>query len=189
MMNKEKIGSIFVKSGLISDAALSQALKANKARPKEKLGRTIARLRLADDAAVARTLSQQSNIPYIELNTVVIDPSAVRKVPPDACMKHYMLPIYVERNNLVLAVEDPYDFEAVEAARFASGLNIRPHVAASSEIVSGIKRYHSTADESTAFQKLQDAEPDEELEFLLKHLKPNEEQLDDLKEQSQSPAI
>lgn len=189
MMNKYKIGSIFVKSGLISDAALTRALRENETRPKEKLGRTIARLRLADAAAVARTLSQQSNIPYIELNTIVIDPSAVRKIPPEVCMKHYMLPIYIERNNLVLAVEDPYDFEAIEAARFASGLNIRPHVAASSEIVDGIKRYHSTPNESTAFQKLQDAEPDEELEFFLKHLKPNEEQLDELKEQSQSPAI
>ncbi len=189
MTHKEKIGSIFVKAGLISDAALARALQANKTRPNENLGRTLVRLRLANDATIARTLSQQSNIPYVDLNTVVIDPSAVRKVPSDVCMKHYILPIYVEKNNLVLAVEDPYDFEAIEAARFTSGLNIRPHVAASGEIVGGIKRYHSTINEANIAAKFRDTAPDEELEFLLKHLKPNEDQLDDLKKQSESPAI
>ena len=186
-MHKEKIGTIFVKAGLISHDALHRALEENRARPHEKLGRILVRLNLATDAEVARTLSLQSNIPYIELNMVVVDPSAVKKVPPDVCMKHHILPIYIEKNNLVLAIEDPYDFEAVEAARFASGLNVRPHVAAFSEIIAGIKRYHSI-DESVS-ARAQNANPDDELEFLLKHIKPNEEQLEDLKKQSEAPAI
>jgi len=87
----------------------------------------------------------------------------------------------------VLGVDDPYDFEAVEAARFTSGLNIRPHVAAFREIVTGIKRYHSINESVSA--RAQDATSDEELEFLLKHIKPNEEQLEDLKKQSEASAI
>lgn len=186
-MRKEKIGTIFVKAGLISHDALDRALEENRAHPYEKLGRILVRLNLATDAEVARTLSLQSNIPYIELNMVVVDPSAVKKVPLGVCMKHHILPIYIEKNNLVLAIEDPYDFEAVEAARFASGLNVRPHVAAFSEIVAGIKRYHPIHESIST--GAQNANSDEELEFLLKHIKPNEEQLEDLKKQSEAPAI
>jgi len=96
-MNKEKIGTIFVKAGLISHNALNRVLQENRAHPNEKLGRALVRLNLATDAEVARTLSLQSNIPYLELSMVVVDPSAVKKVPSDVCMKHHILPIYIER--------------------------------------------------------------------------------------------
>lgn len=186
-MKRERIGELFVKAGLISHEALALALEENRRQPQEKLGHTLVRLNLTSDAELARALSLQSNIPYIDLNMVVIDPHAVKQVRADLSMKHRMLPIYIEKNNLILAVEDPYDFEAVEAARFASGLNVRPHVAAFSDIVAGLKRYYSVDD--TAGPAKQDVNPDEDIELLLQHVRPSEQQLQALKEQSESPAI
>lgn len=176
-----------MKARLISRNALARVLEENRAHPQEKLGQTLVRLNLATDAEVARALSLQSNTPYVDLNMVVIDPYAVKQVPSELSMKHHMLPIYIEKNNLILAVEDPHDFEAVEAARFASGLNIRPHVAALSEIVAGIKRYYSIDESVGAI--IQDVTPDEDIELLFKHVKPSEQQLHELKKQSESPAI
>jgi len=146
-MNRERIGKIFFKAGLISRDALAHVLEENRTHPQEKLGQTLVRLHLASDAEVARALSLQFDIPYIDLNMVVVDPYAVKKIPLNVAMKHHILPIYIEKNNLILAMEDPQDFEAIEAARFASSLNLRPH------------------------------------------MKVDEQQLQDLKKQSESPAI
>ena len=187
-MQKNKIGEIFVKSGLISQESLKRALMEHRKNPKEKLGRTLVRLNITSHEEVAGVLSRQSNIPYIDLNMVVIDPSAVQKIPAEVAMKHHILPIYVEKNNLVLAVEDPYDFEAVEAARFASGLNIRPHVASYLDIANAIQRYHSL-DVTLKARAAQGAQPNEDLDFILKHAASDEVHLAQLKEESESPAV
>ncbi|MCP4379285.1 MAG: Flp pilus assembly complex ATPase component [bacterium] len=187
-MQKNKIGDIFVKCGLISPDALKRALMENRKHPKEKLGRTLVRMNITSHEEVAGVLSRQSNIPYIDLNMVVIDPSAVQKVPAETAMKHHILPIYVEKNNLVLAVEDPYDFEAVEAARFASGLNIRPHVASFSDIAGAIQRYHSL-NVTLKARSAQSAQPNDDLDFILKHVGTDDVHLEELREQSESAAV
>jgi type IV pilus assembly protein PilB len=186
-MKREKIGEILVKARLISQAQLDRALAENRAHSKEKLGQTLVRLKLASDTDIARALSLQLNIPYIELHTVVIDPYAVKQIPLNLAMQHHILPIYLERNNLILAMENPQDFEAVEAARFVSGFNIRPHVASFSDILAAINRYYSV--EESVGTILQNVTPSEDVELILKHLKLNEQQIEDLKKQSESPAI
>lgn len=186
-MKREKIGEIFVKAKIITPAQLERVLTANRSHPDEKLGQTFVRLKMGTDTDIARALSLQFNIPYIDLHTVVIDPSAVKRIPVNLAMQHHFLPIYLERSNLILAMEVPQDFEAIEAARFASGLNIRPHVAPLSEILAAIKRYYSVEQGGAAL--LQHATPNEDLDFMLKHVKMGEEQVEDLKDQSELPAI
>ena len=187
-MSKEKIGLVFLKAGLVSSEELTLALGENKARKSnEKLGQTLVRMKLASDGEVARALSMQLGFPYIDLNAIIVDPYAVQKIPPEIAMKHRMLPIYIEKNNLVLAVEDPHDFDAVEAARFASGLDVVPHVAAFGDIVAGIRRYYDT--EQSARAKAQNASPDDDIQRLLEQVRPSEQQLDQLKELSESPAV
>lgn len=186
-MNRERIGQLFLKAGLISHDVLAHVLAENQAHPEEKLGQTLVRLNLASDIEVARALSLQFDIPYIDLNMVVVDPYAVKQIPLDLAMKHHILPIYIERNNLILAMEDPQDFEAIEAARFVSSLNIRPHITARSDLVAGIKRYYAVEESVGAI--IQDVAPQEDVECILEHLKVSEQQLQDLKKQSESPAI
>ena len=186
-MNSKKLGEIFVKAGLISGDVLARALAENQKHPHEKLGQTLVRLKLVSDVEVARTLSLSFNTPYLDLNTVVIDPHAVKQIPFELAVKHHILPIYIERNNLILAMEDPQDFEALEAARFTSGLNIRHHVAASQEIAAGIKRYYSV--EESADEAVQAPDLDEDEQFILSHIKPSDDQLHNLKMHSESPAI
>lgn len=185
-MNREKIGNVFVKAGLVSPEQLRLAMVENKNRgSKEKLGQTLVRMKFASDGEVARALSMQLGFPYIDLNAIIVDPYAVQKIPPEIAMKHRMLPIYIEKNSLVLAVEDPHDFDAVEAARFASGLDVSPHVAAFSDIVAGIKRYYDTDRTS----RTQEATPDDDIQRLLQQVRPSEQQLEQLKELSESPAV
>jgi len=186
-MKREKIGELFVKARLISQAQLERVLAENRAHPEEKLGQTLVRLKLASDTDIARALSLQLNIPYIDLHTVVIDPYAVKRIPLKLAMQHHLLAIYLERNNLILAMEVPQDFEAIEAARFASGFNIRPHVAPSSEILAAINRYYAV--EESVGTIIQNVTPSEEVECLLDYVKLSEQQLEDLKKQSESPAI
>lgn len=187
-MKSEKIGELFVKAGLLAPATLAHVLEENRKHPEEKLGQTLIRLKLASDTDIARALSLQFNIPYIDLQMVVIDPYAVKRIPAELATQHHMLPIYIEKNNLVLAMENPLDFEATEAARFASGLNIRPHVTSLSEILNGIKRYYSI--EETVAARMQNVPAaDKDMEYILQNVRPSDQQLDELKKQSESPAI
>lgn len=186
-MKREKIGEIFVKAELISHDDLDHVLAENRAFPDEKLGQTLVRLNLGSETDVARALSFQLDIPYIDLSTVIVDPRAIKQIPLELAIQEHILPVYIEKNDLVLAMEEPQDFDTIEKARFTSGLNIRPHVAAASDIVAAIKRYYSIEESIGAIT--QNITPGEDVELLLDHLKLSEQQIQDLKKQSESPEI
>jgi type IV pilus assembly protein PilB len=116
-MKKERIGQIFVKAGLLTEEELKGVLEENRKTPEEKLGETLVRLNFASDTEVARALSFKLGIPYIDLNTVVVDPYAIRRIPLKLAMQKQILPVYLEKNGLILAMNDPQDFEALETSR------------------------------------------------------------------------
>ncbi len=186
-MKKEKLGEIFVNAGLISAKDRDHVLTENQAHSDEKLGQTLVRLGLASDTEVARALSFQLDIPFIDLPNVVIDPRAIQKIPVELAKSEHILPVFLDKNDLILAMEDPQDFDAIEQARFASGLTIRPHLAAASEIDAGIAR-HYAIDESVG-AILQNVTPDNDVQLFFKQITPTDQQLQDLEKQSESPAI
>ena len=125
-----KIGNIFVHNGLISPEELRVALEENEKHPDEKIGQTLLRLNYIDDHDLAKTLSIQLNIPYLDLETTFIAPEAIKLIPQKMAKKYHMLPIAIENKSLILAVEDPKDFEAIDMAIFSSGLKVCPRIAA-----------------------------------------------------------
>jgi len=184
---RNKIGEIFVKAGVISETELDRVIQENRAHPGEKLGQTLVRLNLATESEVARALSYQLELPYIDLNTVVIDPRAIRKIPLNLARQYQCLPIYLEKNDLILAMADPQNFEALETLRFSSGCNIRPHLAEADEILAAIGRYYELED--VVGDIIQNVPEKEDAELLQEYIKLSEQQLEELKTRSEAPAI
>jgi len=161
---KEKIGEIFVKAGLINQQMLKMALEENKRNPKELLGETLVRLYMATEEEVARAIAYQQGIPYIDLTCTPVEPIAIELIPLKLAMEHQILPVRIENRDLILAMKNPLDIAAIDLARFASGLNIRPHIAAAGDIKNAIHRYYSA--EESINQIIQNVAQQEGIEFI-----------------------
>ena len=99
----------------------------------ERLDRVFAKLGV-DDETIARALAASLNYDFVQISLDTIDPQAVRLLPRDVSVRHRMIPLRIERDELVVAVADPLDTVALDNARIISGRPVRPVVATEDDI-------------------------------------------------------
>ena len=138
-----KLGEILVNAGQLSVDDLMCALDDHHQHPKERLGETLLRLQLVDEVELAKALACQLHVPYVDLTADTIDPQAVQKISQKLAFQKQILPVALEGKKLLLAMRDPQDLEAIDMAQFASGLNVRPCIAAASALENAIHRYYA----------------------------------------------
>lgn len=185
-IEKEKIGRIFIKVGLIDEEKLQIALEENKKHPRELIGETLVRLNFVSEQDIAKALSYQNNIPYIDLASTTIEPMAIELIPLKLAKEYQILPIRIENRELILAMKNPRDIEAMDMARFTSGLNIRPVVAAASDIKEAINRHYSAGESIN--QIIQNVAQIEGIEFIQDEI-AREENILELKNKSEMGPI
>lgn len=116
----------------------------------QRTGRTIRDV-LVNDSVVtefklAEALGDAHGIGSVDLVGYPIDPAAVAKIPLAVIMRHRVLGIAIEDGELVVAISDPDDVVALDDLRAATGMVIKPVVAARSELrklIDRVKRQDS----------------------------------------------
>jgi type IV pilus assembly protein PilB len=114
-MAKKRFGDILVDGGLITDTQLAQALKFGRDND-VKLGQALLDLGFVTEEAVARTLSRQLQIPYVDLNKIVLDPEIVATIPESVARKNKLLAIGKRPGEILVALSDPLNIFAIDAA-------------------------------------------------------------------------
>jgi type IV pilus assembly protein PilB len=139
---KKKLGERLVERGSVSSQDLEKALN-------EQQGKTIllGDLLLArglvsrDDLAV--TLKELLGIEYVDLSSVNIDPAALKLMTRAVAAEHLALPLYKEKNKLVVAMSNPQNMIFLERLRFRLGMDVAPVLSFSDEISAAIELWYS----------------------------------------------
>ncbi len=90
---------------------------------------------------IAAFLGRQLHIPFIEIEKQLIDTNSVQILPGDMARRLIALPLYKDKDALVVAVADPLNIFGVDDIRKATGMEIRQVVATRSDILKAIDRY------------------------------------------------
>ncbi len=114
-MVKKRFGDILVDGGLITGAQLAQALKFGREND-IKLGQALIDLGFVTEEAVAHTLSRQLQIPFVDLNKIVLDPEIVAIIPESVARKNKLLAIGKRPGEILVALADPLNIFAIDAA-------------------------------------------------------------------------
>ncbi len=147
------LAELFLKAGLIDKDEMQIVIEANKKNPGEKISDTLVRLKFATEQDVTKVISQQFNIPFIDLSGTDIDPKAVHFIPLSLASQSNIFPVREEDNILLLAMKDPHDMEAINMAGFSSGLTIKPFLAAATQIEKMIVRYYHVEESIADYMK------------------------------------
>src|SRR4051794_28632727 len=124
----------------VSPTILSAAVKAA-----EDAGRLLRDV-LIDDGIVtevelAEALAQAYGLTSVDLVGYPIDAAATAKIPIALARRHRVLGISIDDDEIVVAVADPGDVLALDDVRAATGLSVRPVVAARDELQKAIDRF------------------------------------------------
>jgi type IV pilus assembly protein PilB len=97
---------------------------------------------MVTEVQLASARAAQAELPFVELVEYPVERNAVSLVPAVMCRRYQIIPISVVADVLTLAMVDPGDVFAIDDVRAVARMQIRPVVAAPSDIRQAIDRYH-----------------------------------------------
>ena len=125
----KKLGVLLIEAGMITAAQLQDTLRHQKLTG-ERLGSMLVSLGIINEDSLMDFLAKQTGVPRLDVRNLDIQLSILQKIPRRMAEQMTILPVaFKEPKSMVLAMADPMDLNAVDSARFASGLNIEPVVA------------------------------------------------------------
>lgn len=155
----KKLGGLLVEAGLITPAQLQDSLRYQRISG-ERLGSALVSQGLISEEVLMDFLAKQTGVPRLDLKTLEIPAPVLQRIPRRLAEQMNMLPVaFKEPKSLVLAMADPMDLNAVDSARFASGLNIEPVVASHTALRQAIGEHYNRAATAALAAPVLDATP------------------------------
>lgn len=155
------LGEILVFDKLISDKQLHDALTRQKKLVGKHLGQLLIEMGLVTPEQVNIALARKLAIPYVKLQDFEMHPDVLSRIPGDIIMQYNVVPLGEINGKLVVAMENPLDYQIIEALRFNTKVAIEPVMASAQDITTTLNRYYSRYEENEAIEdlKIDVAEP------------------------------
>jgi len=142
----KKLGEILLEAGLINAAQLQEALRHQRIAG-GRMGSNLVALGFVSEDVLMDFLAHQTGVPRLDVRSLNVSAEVLKRIPRRLADQLNVLPIGIkEPKSLVLAMADPSDLNAIDSARFASGLNIEPVVVSYSALKLAIPEQYRKLD-------------------------------------------
>jgi type IV pilus assembly protein PilB len=143
-MARVRIGEMLVQKGGIDAVQLRSAL-AHQRRWGGRLGRSIVQLGFMKERELLEAVGEQLGVPFVEIGDRPIPLKVVALVPERLVRIRKVLPIELlgtgKRGPLLVALADPSDLGVIDEIVFATGMTVKPVLAAERDIDRAISRH------------------------------------------------
>jgi len=136
------LGQLLIDRGLISEDDLERALQWQAEHEHQHLlGEVLQRLEMASEEDVVRTLAESYGVPFVSQVAKTADPTVIEVLNRKFIEEHRVLPLFLVRGVLTVAVIEPSNlFLAEEIARI-TGHEVKLVAATRSEIEGAIRSW------------------------------------------------
>ncbi|EOU2463960.1 GspE/PulE family protein [Vibrio navarrensis] len=155
---RKRLGDLLVEEGIINETQLNQALSVQGSSGR-KLGDTLIDLGFLTEQQMLAFLSQQLNLPLIDLSRAMVDIDAVQLLPEVHARRLRALVIGQQGDTLRVAMSDPADLIAQEALLGQLGqYGLEFVIAPERQLVESFDRYYRRTKEIATFAEQLQAE-------------------------------
>ena len=113
---KKSFGDFLIGLGVITADQLKRASQEQKQRG-ERLEQAIVRLSYAKEELTLQCLADYFNLPYVDLDTYLIDEKVVKIIPEEMARRHTLIPIFKIGDTLTVAMTNPLNLLALDEVR------------------------------------------------------------------------
>lgn len=152
---KKRIGDMLINENVITQEQLEQALKKSKETHK-KIGETLVELGFTNELQIAKALSQQLELPFVNVSAINIPEDVQALVTETVLRKHVMIPYAFDKNNaniVHVAMADPMDMVALDDFSIITNLQAEPAVATARDIILTLDKYYGDTEAMKAAQE------------------------------------
>ncbi len=157
MASRMRIGEVLVAANVITQEQLERAL-SHPRKEGERLGDVLLALEMCSDTQLTQALSQQLAVPWVSLYHVDFSRQLLNFVPTEVAEKYCLVPVLHRKSKkggeqLFVAMDDPTNDVALAEVAKATGITVKPMIAARSDIRAAIRvYYHGESGEPAAQQ-------------------------------------
>lgn len=140
-----KLGQMLLKAGILKEEQLEDALKHQKEEG-GRLGYNLVKLNLISENDLNDYLARQIRIEAVNLDSINIPREIINLVSAKLALQYEVIPIEKEGRKLVVAMIDPQNLFTIDDLRFSLGMEIEPHICASSMIQRALAKFYGATD-------------------------------------------
>ncbi len=139
MAQRENIGAILVREGLVTDDDL-QVARGIQAESGEALTRVLVDESMIDEAKLVRVLAEHMGIEYVNLADVTVDPTAALLIPETLARRYSVIPYGFDGDALLIAMADPSNVLVIDDIRAITGMQVVSRISTRSDILDAVRR-------------------------------------------------
>lgn len=149
---KEKLIKILIEKKLIKESDLEKALLAHKQKG-GSLGDILVGMGLVSRSDLMIALSQELNVPPINLSRYKIDLGVIKLIPRKIAKQYKILPISRMGDTLTIAMTDPLNIFIMDDIKTLTGFKIISVITTEKDITDALSRYYEES-AYTAIEKI-----------------------------------
>ena len=139
-LTQESLANAIVGASLVSSTDVYRLL--DKDAKGRRLYHSIIEENLVSEESLRDLMSRTFQIPTFDLKSSKVDQDIASKFPPQLARDHQIFPAGKEGENLILAVADPTDRDAIEEAKRQLGMPAVVRLATSNDILEQVDRHY-----------------------------------------------
>src|SRR3990172_4228782 len=130
-----RLGDLLVRKGYLSEEQLRAALLAQKDGGRSKLlGEILVELEYCGEDQIVECLAAEYGVPYAKLEARLVDPGIIDVLPREYVEQNLVLPLFVVRGVLSIAVSEPSNLFLLDEIRSLSNLQVQIVAATTKDI-------------------------------------------------------
>ena len=102
----------------------------------------IEKLAIVEEEKLLDAFSKYYRIPKTNINQMDIPKGIIELIPKDMALKHRVVPIDRAGNNIIVAMGDPRNLDAMNAIRFTVGFFPKPVLASEARLTEALEKYY-----------------------------------------------
>jgi len=146
---KRSFGEYLVDLGVITSEQLKKALQEQ--RRGERLEQVLVRLKFASEEVVLQHLADYFDLPYVDLDTYLIDEQVLELIPEELARRHTLIPLFKIGETLTIALSNPLHLTAIDEVRNRIKTDVDIALSTEKKILRAIDQHYGAV--ASQFQK------------------------------------
>lgn len=159
---RRRIGAILIDMGVLKEKELNEALEQQvRCGHKQLLGEVLIELGMASNENVMAAVAEAYGVPYFAVNPKVADPHVIEVLPRDFLEAQCVLPLFLVRGRLTIAVTEPANLFLIEEITRLTGHDVQVVASTAEDIQNTLRQYLPSANIFVIDDIYEDLNPDD----------------------------
>ena len=146
---RRSFGEYLVDLGVITSEQLKKALQEQKRG--ERLEQVLVRLRFLSEEVVLQYLADYFDLPYVDLDTYLIDEQVLELIPEELARRHTLIPLFKIGETLTIGLSNPLHLTAIDEVRNRIKTDVEIALSTEKKILRAIDQHYGAV--ASEFQK------------------------------------